>query len=190
MEDIKRIISQNIVALRKKNQLTQIDLAKKINYSDKAISRWENGEVVPDVETLQSLAEVFNVPLTYLFEPHKDSSLTTAKPSKNDLLYQMMVVMIIWTFVAIVFFYFHTFLDRTYWQTFLWGIPLTCVALLFFSRKYQMKSIKFTLKTVLCWSSITCVCLQFINNNLWLIYIIGIPIQAIIIMSVFRDKIK
>ena len=48
--------------------LTQVGLAKKINYSDKAVSRWEKGEVLPDIETLDALSKIFNVPLSYLIE--------------------------------------------------------------------------------------------------------------------------
>lgn len=188
MENLKSIISSNILALRKKNGLTQIDLAKQINYSDKAISRWENGDVVPDVETLNSLAKIFNVPLTYLFEQHRSVDIKLDKPSKNESLYHFMTVAIIWTCLAIVFSYFYTFLNKVYWKIFIWGIPLTCMTLLFFYRKWNFRKTKFILKSITCWAILTCICIQFINENLWLIFIAGIPIQITIIMSFFRIK--
>ena len=43
MEDLKVIFAQNLIALRKQMKLTQIELAEKINYSDKAVSKWERG---------------------------------------------------------------------------------------------------------------------------------------------------
>ena len=64
MENVKAIVSQNLLRLRKENNLTQAELAKRINYSDKAISRWEAGEVVPDLETIYALSEVFDVPIS------------------------------------------------------------------------------------------------------------------------------
>jgi tellurite methyltransferase len=52
MENVKEIIAKNLTELRKANKLTQGALAEKLNYSDKAISRWEHAETLPDIETL------------------------------------------------------------------------------------------------------------------------------------------
>ena len=49
MENIREIVRENLVKLRKERKLTQIELSQKIGYSDKAISRWETGEVTPDI---------------------------------------------------------------------------------------------------------------------------------------------
>ena len=51
--------------MRKKNNWTQAKLADKLNYSDKAISKWERAEAVPDIETLHALAELFGVTVDY-----------------------------------------------------------------------------------------------------------------------------
>ena len=56
MEDLKVIFAQNLIALRKQMKLTQIELAEKINYSDKAVSKWERGESIPDVSVLLLLS--------------------------------------------------------------------------------------------------------------------------------------
>ena len=61
MEDFREILSKNIVALRKSKKLTQSELAEKINYSDKTVSKWEKGDAVPDVETLISISQFFEV---------------------------------------------------------------------------------------------------------------------------------
>ena len=44
MENIKENIKENLIMLRKSKKLTQKQLAEKFNYSDKAVSRWENGK--------------------------------------------------------------------------------------------------------------------------------------------------
>ena len=51
-EKLKYQIGANIAAYRKQAGLTQVGLAEKLNYSDKAVSKWERGESVPDVLTL------------------------------------------------------------------------------------------------------------------------------------------
>ena len=60
-EKLKLQLGANIVAYRKQYRLTQAALAEKLNYSDKAVSKWERGESMPDVMTLVQLAEIFEV---------------------------------------------------------------------------------------------------------------------------------
>ena len=60
-EKLKVQIGANIALYRKRAGLTQAGLAAKLNYSDKAISKWERGESIPDVITLLTLAEQFEI---------------------------------------------------------------------------------------------------------------------------------
>lgn len=73
---IREIISKNIVGLRKKAGLTQAELADKLNYSDKAISKRERGESLPDAEMLYNIAQLFHVKISFLFEEHKFDKAT------------------------------------------------------------------------------------------------------------------
>ena len=66
MEDPKEIIARNIVDLRRKNGMTQLELAEKLNYTDKAVSKWERGESIPDVAVLKTIADLFGVTVDYL----------------------------------------------------------------------------------------------------------------------------
>ena len=59
--NIKNNLSQNLIFLRKNEKLTQGEFAEKINYSDKTVSKWENGDAIPDVETLYLIAKVYDV---------------------------------------------------------------------------------------------------------------------------------
>lgn len=69
MPDICETVKENLVRLRHEHKLTQLELAQRINYSDKAVSRWENGDVTPDVATLAALADLYGVPITTFFLP-------------------------------------------------------------------------------------------------------------------------
>ena len=60
---MKKTISNNMLIYRKRAGLTQAELAEKINYSDKAVSKWERGDGVPDVAVLCEMAEIFGVTL-------------------------------------------------------------------------------------------------------------------------------
>jgi len=55
MEDIKRIIANNIIELRVEAGMKQADLAEKIHYSDKSVSKWERAEAAPDAAVLRNI---------------------------------------------------------------------------------------------------------------------------------------
>ncbi|MBQ7100690.1 MAG: helix-turn-helix transcriptional regulator, partial [Clostridia bacterium] len=56
-------MAKNISELRKASGLTQAQLAEKLSYSDKSVSKWERGDGVPDVVVMQKMAELFGVTL-------------------------------------------------------------------------------------------------------------------------------
>ena len=66
MEDVKSIVAKNITELRILNNMTQMELGEKLNYSDKSISKWERGESLPDITVLVEIADLFGVSLDYL----------------------------------------------------------------------------------------------------------------------------
>ena len=63
MKEWDKIISKNIVEYRKRAKLTQSELAEKLNFSDKSISKWERGEAIPDVVVLINMSEIFRITL-------------------------------------------------------------------------------------------------------------------------------
>lgn len=63
MSELKEIISKNLVELRTKARLTQLQLAEMLNYSDKAVSKWERGEAIPDLRVLIQLTEIYGISL-------------------------------------------------------------------------------------------------------------------------------
>ena len=118
MKELREIIPENIVALRKKQGMTQVDLAKKINYSDKAVSRWEKGEVLPDIETLQALSRIFNVSLSYLLEEHYETKIEkTVGFDRNEIMMHLFTVLIIWTIATILFVYIQLSYLNSLWQS-------------------------------------------------------------------------
>ena len=181
MKNIREIIKDNLIRLRKRMGLTQIELSKKINYSDKAISRWENGDVVPDVETLQNLANVYGVSITYLMEGHEEE--LKIKLSQNQIMIQAFTICIIWTVATTLFVYLKINYLYDFWQAFIWAIPLTALSLLEFNRKWAGTLFKTILRSVFSWTLLASIYLQMLNANFWLIFIIGIPVQATIIVA-------
>ena len=65
MDTLEEIVAYNLTELRKNARLTQAELAEKLNYSDKSVSKWERGEALPDLKVLTRLAELFGVSVDY-----------------------------------------------------------------------------------------------------------------------------
>ena len=65
MDQIK--IGKFIQEKRKEKRLTQSELAEKINVSDRAVSKWENGNCIPDVANIQELCKILNITINDLF---------------------------------------------------------------------------------------------------------------------------
>lgn len=74
-----------IAELRKEQNLTQKDLADKINVSDKAISRWETGKGFPDVDSLQALSKFFNITINELLAGEKAEIETIEEKSGKKI---------------------------------------------------------------------------------------------------------
>ena len=70
MDDLKLVCAGNIIRLRTAAKLTQAELAQKLNYSDKSVSKWERGEAVPDAYILKAMSEIFGVTVDYILNSH------------------------------------------------------------------------------------------------------------------------
>ena len=66
MDDLKSAFAKNVSDLRNINGMTQLELAEKLNYSDKAVSKWERGESIPDISVVMQIADIFGVSVDYL----------------------------------------------------------------------------------------------------------------------------
>jgi len=190
MKDIKTIISNNLIDLRKQHNLTQNDLAKQLNYSDNTISRWEHAEVTPSIETLQIISEFYKVPLESLL---KEKVVEEVKKDNknifiNKLATSLLTVSTVWFIAILAFIYLDTFFNMNYWQAFIWALPASCLVLLSFSKYWRNKIYGFVVMSVFIWTLILSLYLQFIEYNVYLIFIVGIPIQVALSIWTFLKK--
>ena len=61
--------AEKLIALRKSRELTQEQLAEQLNVSRQSISKWESGQVIPEVEKIVELSKAFDVTVDYLLKP-------------------------------------------------------------------------------------------------------------------------
>lgn len=191
--ELKNIIAKNITELRKDNKLTQAEFAQKLNYTDKAISKWERGESVPSIDILKQIADMFNVTVDYLLhdapKKEKNEYILSNDNTSNKITITLLVVTMIWLIATVIYVYTRINLNVNNWTIFVWAVPCSCLVLLLFNSRWGKRVYTFYILTVLTWTSITCFYLQFLKYQIWLIFIVGIPIQiAIILWSNFKPS--
>jgi transcriptional regulator with XRE-family HTH domain len=183
MENIRNIVAKNLVTLRKEKGLTQLELAQKINFSDKALSRWEKGEVLPDIETIEKLSNVYNVSISSILENQDDNPKTKfAMPTKKDILSQAFLICEIWVMVGVIYAYFRLSKGINFWPIFLWGVPATALFLIIQNRKNPNNILCFIYATIFVWSFITSLYLYMLKANPWYFFLLGVPIQGMLIV--------
>ncbi len=184
MEDLKPIIANNITELRKQMNLTQAELAEKMGYTDKAISKWERGESIPDVLTLKALADTFGVTLNYLTEAeHPKSKTEIPRRTKNNrLIISLLAAAAVWFIATVLFVYLKVYGASSVWLVFVGAVPVSMAVLLVFNSIWGKKVLNFVIISVLVWSSLAFAYLMMLPYNLFLIFVIGIPIQVLIIL--------
>ena len=204
MEDLKITIGRNLASLRKKKKLTQIELAEKMGYSDKAISKWEQGATMPDIETMKQLCDFYGVTLDYLtkeeniFNPQIDNRKEKILLI-NHVVITSLLASIVWMVATIIFVYPLIFqgAKSSYWPSFLWAVPITCLVLIIANFIYFKRNKVFTFVslTVFIWSLLTAVFLHYLffsdqGTRLWLTFILGIPAQIILVLWFLLRKVR
>lgn len=198
MEDLKFVIAHNIAALRQASRMTQLELAEKLNYSDKAISKWERGESIPDVLVLKSIADLFGVTLDYLLEEDhgekpKPSQESPGYLHRNRKVTTTLSILLAW-FVATVA---YVVMDLTIplsvfkWIPFAWAVPVSMVVWLVFNSIWFNKRYNYFIISLLMWTGVACIVLTVAACCFWpwKLFFLGIPGQiAILLWSRYKRK--
>ena len=191
-KDIKPIIAKNLTSLRKQSGLTQAELASKLNYSDKAVSRWEHGDTLPDINVLYQLCDFYGIDMNTLVSDDEDSLAPTPPiiDLRNSLRFRVCIfglaVAVVWIVATIIFLYSGIIGQGAYyWMAFVWAIPVSSLLLAIFSQLWNFSICTIVFRSTLCWSLLATVYLQLLISdayNVWMIFLIGVPVQATIIL--------
>lgn len=184
IDDLKQTIANNITDLRKGMHLTQAELAERMDYTDKAISKWERAESIPDVLTLKRLADIFGVSLDYLIEKEHltDKTVFSKQTRSNRLVISLLAAAAVWLIATVLFVYLQLYGNSNAWIVFVGAMPVMVIVLLVFNSIWGKKKFNYVIISVLVWSTLAFAYLMLIQYNLFLIFIIGIPIQVMIIL--------
>ena len=198
--NIDKIIADNIVMLRKRNKWTQAELAEKLNYTDKAISKWERAESTPEAKVLYQIASIFDVPVDFFFHEHELEDIKNDQKYKRTIFYTtfqlLLIASVIWLIAAVIFTY--ATLNPNYangvWIVFVYAGLVSAMAVAFVFKRLKNSLGLFIALSCILWVALTCAYLQLLilNRNYWLIFIIGVPAQVAIVVGYLlkREKLK
>jgi len=185
MNDLKQIIANNIIRLRKERKLTQIEFAQKLNYSDKAISKWERAESIPDIIVLKQISDLFGVTVDYILEEHLENEKLVIKERKqkiNKTSLTLLATSPIWIIATLIFTFILIFTNKYIYYVFYISVPLSVLIFLIFNSIWGNRRKNYFIVSCLVWSILLCTYLSFIKLNLWEIFLLGIPAQIAIIL--------
>ena len=208
-EKLKIQLGANIAAYRKKLGYTQAGLAEKLNYSDKAVSKWERGESIPDLLTLVQLADLFEITVNdLLIDPNElppdggkvqkvmEKAVEKALKRKADKrIIQLLSSTLVW-FVALLAFVIVSSLGiPKSWLAFIYAIPIDAIVILTLRSAWRDFRWNKLLISQIMWGAILSIyisLLVFLDVNVWKLFLLGIPGQVAIILwfKMFRKPRK
>ncbi len=192
MENLKEIVSKNLTILRQNAKLTQLELANKLKYSDKSVSKWERGESLPDLEVLVKLSEIYDVPLNTFIE--KNSSKIIPKRLKNmshtmiSLLSSGLVFFVASIVFAIMFMIPST--KAISWISFVYAIPISAIVLLILSIKWKNYLNQALFCSAIVWGFIISICISINLSDIWSLCVIGAVLELLIIFWFILRKLN
>lgn len=198
MEDIKNIIVKNISTLRQMNKMTQMELGEKLNYSDKAVSKWERGESMPDISVLVEIAQIFGVTLDSLVRAENIKRAVNECKSE-EIKYNRRAISYIsesLVFLIAIFAFIITTLiiqKTTFqWLYLVYALPIDLIVKLVFNSVWFNPRRNYLIISALMWSILAAIHITFLHFeiNVALIYLIGVVGQAIIVLWSFVKKPK
>ena len=198
MENIKSNVAKNIAELRILNNMTQLELAEKLNYSDKTISKWERGESTPDISVLVEMADLFGVTLDHLVKS-ENVEKTVVKHKNKEAKYNRRAVSYVaegggWI-LSIFAFIITTLITNQMtfqWLYFVYALPVVLIVKLIFNSIWFNPRHNYLIISALMWSILATIHITFLyfKVDVSLIYLLGIAGQIVIVLASYINKPK
>ena len=182
---LRKTVAKNIAAYRKAHHDPQLDLATKLNYSDKSVSKWERGESLPDVYILSQIADLYGVSVSALIgeiQPPKES-----KPHYHMfiLLLSLALTMAVATLLFSMFMICKV--DYPAWMFFVYALPVCSIICIVFTSLWWGILWQGVSVSALIWTLGLSLYLSFELENVSLIFLVCAALQVLTVLwEVFR----
>lgn len=182
-QEIKQNFSKNLINLRKAKKLTQLGLAEKLNYSDKSISKWERGDVMPDIVTIKMITDFFGISVDKLISG--DATKKLSQKTSRILITLLSSVSVF--FVATVFALFYTeFVNfDKLWMFYVFCLPIVSILLIIFCSKWFGVLASGIAVSSLVWTvgiNVYLILLEFFMRNVWFVFVVCAAFQIVVVL--------
>ena len=176
-EKLRRLIAENIAYYRKQNGDTQADLAEKLNYSDKSVSKWERGDGTPDVFILAKIASLYDITVQDLLREKK-----VPKSRSRHILIHLLSVGLVWLVMTVLFCISEIFriLPEHAWMLFIYGIPITGIASVVLSGMWWNRLLLTLSCSLIIWGLGLSLVLSFQVESVTLLLLICAVVQVLL----------
>ncbi len=192
-ENLREIIGRNIAGLRTGAKVTQLELAEMLNYSDKAISKWERGESIPDLVVMKRLADIFGVSVDYFLKEEHDAGDYKKEPvpavlRRNRTLVTLLAVSLVWLIATFLFVVINLAAPVSVfptWLLYVYSVPVSFLLLLIFNSVWGNPKRNYLIISAFAWTLLAAVYLSvltLVSLDIWLVFMLGIPAQIIIVL--------
>lgn len=184
-EKLREYFARNLAYYRKALGLTQIELAEKLNYSDKSVSKWERGDGLPDLAVTVQIAEIFGLSVNDLVAEKPRRKLMT---TRNKIIITLLSMGVAWLVATVLFFLCEIIFPEVsvWWLFYIYAIPISAVVGIVFSCIWWKKIHIFASISTLIWSVALCIMLTvsvFIHEHkIYLIFIVAAVVQVMTIL--------
>lgn len=189
MDEIKEVFARRLSHLRTTQGWTQLELAEKLNYSDKAVSKWERGESVPDVSVLLQISRLFGVSVDSLItdDPTAPPLDPRAFLLHNRGLVTALSVLCVWAVATLTFVVLNMCNVALDWLCFIAAVPVSFIVWLIFNSMWFARRTNFLIISLLMWSVLGCAYVIGLTAgvSIGLLFLLGIPGQIIILLWSF-----
>lgn len=179
---LKGILADNLVYYRKLHRLTQAQLAEKINYSDKSVSKWERGDGVPDIYVLTLLAGLYGITVNDLIRER--SAVNPVPVVKKRILVPLLSMGLVWLIAAVLFFVLRLFtpqLEKLY-LCFVWAAPVSVIVGVVFANLWWNDLLRFLFVSVLIWLLAVALFLTITLESMYLIFMVAGILQVLVLL--------
>ena len=209
-EELKLRLGSYIARLRRERGLTQAELAERINYSDKAVSKWERAESLPDVLTLLNLAEQLGTDLNTLTgcapeipepepmpepapepesepvpEPEPAVKTLARRYTADKTVIQKLSSILVWVVALFLYMVLDAFGVKNLWLLFVVAVPVNAIVLLSLRSAWKLYGWNRILISIIMWGFLLTIYLLLLvvgKVNVWKILPMGLLGQAAILL--------